>query len=444
MRLRIGSGRSSGAGKAGQAAPLIVRWASTVVVLVGLGTGCVDLTKPQVLLQTSTGGTIGPVGSGGTGVSAGGTSGTTTGGAPGVGGTVGAGGLPGTGGAGQGGATLDAAGPDAAGGATGTTDAPIATGGIVGAGGIVIDADNPGLGGTVGTGGMVGTGGATTGAGTGGKTGNGGAAAGGTTTASGGTMAGTGGVTGSGGVTGTGGVIGTGGVPGTGGTTTPATGGSSGLNCAAAIVPANGSSATSGVVTDFTDWNATTSRWGSTSGLSGTIYTYSGNSATVGTPKVEKTPSTGTLPQGLHITGSVPASGYAGGGLSFLSCVNVATFTKVQFNIYGGAPGCAVELQLQTFDQRPTNQTPPGGCVVNDAGAGCFTFPAKSQVVDVSTTITTPKTVTTTMSGMTNWVSSGTGASAGQIVGIQWQFTHVSGSGNCPVDATISDVRFVP
>jgi hypothetical protein len=274
------------------------------------------------------------------------------------------------------------------GGAT-KADAPPGTGGSTsGKGGSSPDAP-------AGTGG-VGSGGATTG--TGGKVGTGGA--------------------------GTGGTVGTGGA-GTGGAT--GTGGSTGYNaCASPITPANG------YVTNFTDWNAGTSRWG-TGTLIGTIYSFASTSpAATMTAKVEGTPP------GLHLVGSTSSTGYAGGILTFLSCVTTASFTKILFDVYGSAANCAIELQLQTFDQRPTtNQDPPGGCVQAADGSGCFTFPKKSQVVDPTTLTTTPKTVTTTLNTMTNWTT----AEGTQIVGVQWQFTS-NGSSTCTPGATFTNIKF--
>jgi hypothetical protein len=240
----------------------------------------------------------------------------------------------------------------------------------------------------------------------------------------------TGGTPGSGGIVGSGGsAVATGGKPDSGGTTgsggATATGGVAAFNCANAIVPANGS------ITDFTDWNATTNRWGS-GALTGNIYQYGGTSATMNSAKVEGSPA------GLHISGSIPASGYGGGGLTFSSCVTVASFTKVSFAIYGSAAGCAIELQLQTYDQRPVDQTPPGGCK-SDGGSACFGFPAKSQIVSLPSAVAAPGTsVSATLSTFTNWST----AAAGQIVGLQWQFT--STGGTCTPNATVTNIKFAP
>jgi hypothetical protein len=164
----------------------------------------------------------------------------------------------------------------------------------------------------------------------------------------------------------------------------------------------------------------------------GNIYQYGGTSATMNAAKVEGSPA------GLHISGSMPASGYGGGGLTFFSCVTVASFTRVSFDVYGSAPGCSLELQLQTYDQRPVDQTPPGGCKT-DGGSSCFNFPAKSQIANLATAVAAPGTrVTTTLSTFTNWATT----AAGQIVGLQWQFT--SSGGTCTPNATFTNIRFLP
>lgn len=340
-------------------------------------------------VATSAGGTIGSggiattvVGSGGAagavttsgqggGVDAG-TGPSATGGIPATGGLDG-GASPGTGG-GLGGAT--GAGGEA-GLDSGMTDVPIGSGGVVASGGAV------GTGGLSGSGGVVASGGAETS---------------------------------------TGGNVGSGGAVATGGTT--ATGGAPTYNCSAAISPEGG------LVTDFTNWNASTSTW--TSGtLTGNVYRYGSNSSSTAYA-VEGTPA------GLHLTGSIPSNNYGGVGLTFLSCVTVTTFTRITFDVYGSASNCAIELQLQTYDQRPADQTPPGACKA-DGGSSCYKFPTASQVVNLGNAVAAPgTTVSVTLSSMTNWTS----AAAGQIVGVQWQFT--PNGGTCTPNATFTNVKFVP
>ena len=145
-------------------------------------------------------------------------------------------------------------------------------------------------------------------------------------------------------------------------------------------------------------------------------------------------------PPGLHIAGSVTYgnNGYAGGGLKFFSCVTLASFTRLSFDIYGSAAGCTIEVQLQTFDQRPVEQNPPGACK-DDGGSSCFNFPARSNVVNASSLMASPgTTVSTWLSTFSNWST----ATAGQVVAIQWQFT--TSGGTCRPDATVTNVKFLP
>jgi len=251
---------------------------------------------------------------------------------------------------------------------------------------------------------------------------------------------GSGGTLGSGGSTGQDSAAGSDGGTGTGGSKMDAspgrdgasydgsvgTGGTPAYNCANAIVPV------SGVVTDFSDWNATTARWGSGT-LTGSIYGYADPKATTSPAKVEGTP------KGLHLAGTVPLQSYSGGGLTFFACVNAASFSKIQFDVYGSGSHCEIELQLQTFAQRPVDQSPPGSCKA-DGGAGCFAFPALQNIVDLSTAVAAPgKTVSANLASFTNWST----AAAGQIVGMQWQFLR-SGNSDCVIDATFANIKFVP
>jgi len=310
-------------------------------------------------------------------------------------GTLGVGGAHDSGARGTGGAaSLDAG---------DSLDVPLDTDGKVSSGGVL------GSGGTAHTGGIVGNGGATA---TGGTVGSGGV------TDTGGTLA-------SGGTTGTGGVAGSGGVTGTGGSSSVV------LNCAAAVVPANGG--TNGLVTDFSDWNSTSGTWGSSTGLNGAVYKYAGPSSSMNAPTVEGTP------KGLHLAGTVAKTDYAGGGLGFSVCATVASFTRIQFDVYGSAAGCAIELQLQTFDQRPSDQIPAGGCN-NTGSSACFNFPVLKQIVDSTTLNSTPQTVTKPLASFTNWSA----ANAAQVVGLQWQFTNTASGTGCTPNATFTNVKFLP
>jgi len=85
-------------------------------------------------------------------------------------------------------------------------------------------------------------------------------------------------------------------------------------------------------------------------------------------------------------------AGYAGGGISFDSCVNATSFNALRFSAWiasGDITGCNFKVQLQTFEQRPTSQAPPGLC--DTAVGSCYGFPASPNLT--LTTTPTPITV---------------------------------------------------
>ena len=198
------------------------------------------------------------------------------------------------------------------------------------------------------------------------------------------------------------------------GGTTPA------LACAGALIPTNGN------ITDFSDYNTTTGKWGNLSGFYGAVFSYGALKEAVDTTN-----------KNLHLTGTLASGEYGGGGLSFNVCADVTTFNSISFTLAGSAPGCDLELQIQTFDQVPKTNTPAGGCDTN-----CYGFPSKGKVAVPSAT---PTVVTTLLSDVNKWSAT----NAAQVVGIQFQFTvpQVADGGtaiSCAVDVTIDDVKFLP
>jgi glucuronoarabinoxylan endo-1,4-beta-xylanase len=207
------------------------------------------------------------------------------------------------------------------------------------------------------------------------------------------------------------------------------------LDCSAAVVPGNVSS---GGVTDFSDWNNTTGKWGSTQGLYGAIYGYAGPSGNASTMSA----SVDATNKVLQAVGSVASNGYGGVGLSYCACSTVASFSQVQFTVSGSWPGCDLQMQIKTFDQTPTGQSPMGGC---DASS-CYNYPVVLQVAAPSST---PMTITTPLSSFSNW----TPEIAAEVVGLQWQWTYsgtdiadsgVDFSAGCPINASITDIKFLP
>jgi len=196
------------------------------------------------------------------------------------------------------------------------------------------------------------------------------------------------------------------------------------LVCPAVVTPA------SGYVTDFSDYNTTTDTWGNTSGLSGTILSLASSNATM-TALVDDTN------QNLRLTGTLASGDSAGADLRFFTCADVSTFSSISFILSGSAPGCSLELLIETYDQTSTTSYPPGGCVRSKP---CGSFPSKG----IATPSTTPTVVTTPFGAFYNWSAAG----AAEVVGILFMFS-VSGvadggTASCTVDVTIDDVKFVP
>jgi hypothetical protein len=267
--------------------------------------------------------------------------------------------------------------------------------------------------------------------------------------------------TGTGGTTGTAGsgTAGTGTGTGTGGTNTTGTAGVTGmggrytcpsdqtLNCAA------GSALTlpDGEITDFgpMEWSPMDGKYCNASGLRGSIFSYSGGGPTsTDDGGVVSSNSQGVdAPAGnFRLSLTAGPGGYAGGGISFDRCVSASSFNALRFSAWimsGDLTGCTFKSQLQTFEQRPTTQGPPGGCDP-DAGS-CYQFPASANL----TLGTTPTTFTIKFSDYTSSFSH-VNPIAGQLVGLQWQIESAppadpDGGAQLPCTAEIrlDDIQFV-
>ncbi len=210
------------------------------------------------------------------------------------------------------------------------------------------------------------------------------------------------------------------------------------LDCssAGAVVPNNLSS---GGVTDFSDYSTGTGKWGNMQGLYGAVYGYAGPSGNAST-------MSGTVDapnKVLKGVGSVASGGYGGIGLSYCACSTVAAFSQVQFTVQGSWPGCDLQMQIKTFDQTPTGQSPPGGCTASS----CYNYPVVNAVAAPTAT---PMTVTVPLASFSTWSAT----TAAEVVGLQWQWTY-SGAGapadggadasvGCPINATITNIKFLP
>jgi len=243
-----------------------------------------------------------------------------------------------------------------------------------------------------------------------------------------GARTGTGGSTGSGGsgaTTGSGGSTGMGGSTGSGGSASTA------LDCTKGVA----ADPSRPLLTDFSDWDAPNGKWGMIGNLRGSKFGYMGAmSGSAVTATVD------TTAMNLVLAGAVVTSDYAGGGMSFDSCVNTSQYTGIQFTLGGDVSGCDLFFQVQTSEQQASTG---GACVKAADGTGCYSFPKKQLTF-------APGPVTVMFSDLSGGKPTDPAAIAAEIVGLQWQFQspgNVPDGGTqagCPaVNMTIDDVSFV-
>jgi len=241
---------------------------------------------------------------------------------------------------------------------------------------------------------------------------------------------------------------------GTGGTNTTGTAGVTGsggrftcpsdqtLDCTGAplTLPAS-----NGTVTSFTpqEWSPMDGKYCNASGLRGSVFSYSGPTVDGGDISSNDHGVDANVGN-FRLTLMAGPGGYAGGGISFDHCVNAAAFNALQFSAWiasGDIGTCVFKSQMQTFEQRPTSQLPPGGC--DSSTASCFNFPTAPV-----TLTTTSQTFTIKFSDFTSSVAP-TGTVPAELVGLQWQLE--SGPADpdggaqtgCSVEIRIDDVKFV-
>jgi hypothetical protein len=188
---------------------------------------------------------------------------------------------------------------------------------------------------------------------------------------------------------------------------------------------------TTGLVTDFSaaDWDTVSEKWCNAEGVDGTLLYYNGPSS-MSDANVELA--------SLRLDFTVTAGQYAGGGLTFDSCVNVTGFDSLSYRatlISGSLSGCSLVVQLETQDQRPTTATNPTGgtCTTN-----CFRFPTATGTLPTATATTYTLPISTSFS---NPVGS---MVRPQIVGLHWQANSAnSGTTGCTASIRIDDIKFV-
>jgi hypothetical protein len=193
-----------------------------------------------------------------------------------------------------------------------------------------------------------------------------------------------------------------------------------------------------GHVTDFSrrEWSSSSGKWCNEGGLHGSLFSFKGNGA-----NDSNAISVNTMDASLRLALTVSSGSYGGGGIAFeAGCLDASAFSGLQFSIAvasGSLSGCAYQIQLQTFEQRPTSQNPPGGCDINTTS--CYSFPyVRNNLPAASTDPTMPTLVSLPFS----MFSASTMPAPAQIVGLQWQVN--STSGQCTVELRLDDVGFIP
>jgi hypothetical protein len=258
-----------------------------------------------------------------------------------------------------------------------------------------------------------------------------------------------GGSTGSGGRT-TGGLGGTTG-GGTGGMTGGGTGGvvvnqcpmGGNLDCTMPLTLGDG------VVTDFSamQWSGTLGKYCNSSGLRGSPFGFTGVATGDAGQVYAGMASVDTAARNLKLSFAVAPGSYAGGGISFESCVDASSYNALQFTastMSGSLDGCVWQVQLQTQDQRPTTQTSPTGGTCDQTAGSCYRFPA---AINLAAPGATPMTVTVPFA---NFTQNAEATMAKQVVGIQFQANSappVDPDGGsqlpCTVEIRIDDIKFV-
>jgi hypothetical protein len=173
----------------------------------------------------------------------------------------------------------------------------------------------------------------------------------------------------------------------------------------------------SGHVTTFSaeEWSPTDGKYCNASALRGSVFSYSGPEVDGG--NISSNSHGVDSPAGNYrLTLMAGPGGYAGGGISFDRCVNAgANANALRFTAWiasGDLTGCNFKAQMQTFEQRPTSQSPPGAC--DSAAMSCFNFPSGAVALTTSPTVFTIPFAS--MTGATH-----TNPFQGQVVGLQWQ-----------------------
>ena len=177
-----------------------------------------------------------------------------------------------------------------------------------------------------------------------------------------------------------------------------------------------------GVVSDFASITTSGGSWTASNGVTGRTFAYHGGMPS--TVNVEL----GAIAHDLHCTASLGDTSYAGCGVVVDGCLAAGANAALRFSI-SGRSNCDVALQIQTYDRKPTTDTPAGGC-----RGMCGKYSSSASLT------LRPGPITVALSTLTNWTS----ASAAQVVGVEWKMTPPAGKTSCTTDLRFDDIVFVP
>lgn len=180
------------------------------------------------------------------------------------------------------------------------------------------------------------------------------------------------------------------------------------------------------------------------SGLRGAFFSYSGGPAPPGNPTSSAANAVDAAAGNFRLSLTAGPGGYAGGGLSFRRCVNASAWNALRFTAWaasGDQASCTFKLLLQTFEQWPATQNPPGSC---SGTMSCYEFPTSPSI----TLTPTPTTFTVPFSALTAAATHAMPPPS-EVVGLQWQLDSAAAAVDggaqtaCTVEVRIDDIDFV-
>jgi len=175
--------------------------------------------------------------------------------------------------------------------------------------------------------------------------------------------------------------------------------------------------------------------WGKATAVTGGTFTYQKSDAE------KPTLDTATNPGGVNVTATVAVGAYTGWGLYFKDpdkCFNVSQYTGgIRMTIGGDLGGGQIFFQVQTNTNYPADTANNKGACIDPLqwNGGCANNTTSSLTIDA-----TPTTIDIPWTDLAGGMPVAT-VDTTQLLGIQWQVT-CSGSADCAVNVTISDVSF--